>query len=380
MDVLMLFAVKKRFTDSLCNLLPNSIEENYQQIERERLLWNNKPEREDSVLLWDLENIAFHRLDEIKRVAKYTPQRCYVVTTQNLSDKKRAKIESEYFKILDAHETISDEKILSLMRLYRTKKDMILISSDSDFAKEANEYIKNNRLHWIVADHNKKRVTMFVKLDSPNLTLSSISVEKNAANIKKNFSGVKRAFFKRNSLFKHKIKIDNHYIFRTYIYYFLGRAKALFSKVIYSINLLFKHRQTDTGNIEHKQIKIVKNSRVRKRSKKSKHNIAEKFGLHSNNNSGISYRYIFRLNQKSKMSICGKVQYNVNGEILLMLHQNLKKKYKMPSFEKVMRTFNKRQLNEYIKYEVQRDIYFLNDFKRVDITTTDKNQNKKGEE
>ena len=45
-----------------------------------------------------------------------------------------------------------------------------------------------------------------------------------------------------------------------------------------------------------------------------------------------------------------------------------------------MRTFNKRQLNEYIKYEVQRDIYFLNDFKRVDITTTDKNQNKKKEE
>ena len=376
----MLFAVKKRFTDSLCNLLPNSIEENYQRIERERLLWNNKPVREDSVLLWDLENIAFHRLDEIKRVAKYTPQRCYVITTQNLSDKKRAKIESEYFKILDAHKTISDEKILSLMRLYRTKKDMMLVSSDSDFAKEANKYIKTNRLHWIVADHNKKRVTMFVKLDSPNLTLSSISVEKNTANIKNNLSGAKRAFFKRSSPFKHKIKIDNHYGFGTYFYYFLGRAKALFSKVIYSINLLFKKQQTNIENTEHKKSKIVKNSRVRKRSKRSKHNIAEKFGLHSNNNSGISYRYIFRLNQKSKMSICGKVQYNPDGEILLMLHQNLKKKYKMPSFEKVMRTFDKRQLNEYIKYEEQRGVYLLNDFKRIDIITTDRHQIKKKEE
>ena len=365
----MLFAVKKRFTDSLCNLLPNSIEENYQQIERERLLWNNKPVREDSVLLWDLENIAFHRLDEIKRVAKYTPQRCYVITTQNLSDKKRAKIESEYFIILDAHETISDEKILSLMRLYRTKKDMILISSDSDFAREANEYIKNNRLHWIVADHNKKRVTMFVKLDSPNLTLSSISVEKNAANIKKNLSGVKRAFFKRSSPFKHKSQIENHYGFGTYFYYYIGRVKAFFLKAIHSISSLFKQEQTDARDMKHKKGEIVKNSRGRKYSKKSKHNIAEKFGIHSNNNSRVSYRYIFRLNQKSKMSICGKVQYNPDGEILLMLHQNLKKKYEMPSFEKLIRTFDKRQVEEYIEYDEQKDIYLLHEFKRIETIT-----------
>ena len=52
----------------------------------------------------------------------------------------------------------------------------------------------------------------------------------------------------------------------------------------------------------------------------------------------------------------------------------------MPSFEKVIRIFDKRQLNEYIKYEEQRDIYLLNDFKRVDVTTTDRHQNKKGEE
>ena len=60
-------------------------------IKLENLLWNNKPIVEKSVLLWDLENIPFNRLSEIKRVAKYTPQDCYVITKQQLSQKLRQR-------------------------------------------------------------------------------------------------------------------------------------------------------------------------------------------------------------------------------------------------------------------------------------------------
>ena len=349
----MLFAVKKRFIDSLCNLLPNNIEENYRQVERERLLWNNKPIREDSILLWDLENIAFGRLDEIKRVVKYTPQSCYVITTQNLSDRKRAKIESEYFKILDVHKTISDAKILSLMRLYRRKKDMILISSDADFAKEANKYIKNNRLHWIAAECSKKRVTMYARLDSPNLTLSTISVKRGITN------------FKKKSLWNHKAKIENHYGLKTYLHYWFGRAKALFLQVI-NFSPLSKREQADSRDTKRLRDDITKRDKAKKCLKKSKYDLSKQFGLHKNS-SGISYRYIYRLNQKGAMRICGKVQYNPGGEMLLMLHQNLKKKYKMPSFKKVIRTFDDKHLKEYIIYEELRDIYLLNDFKRADV-------------
>jgi hypothetical protein len=77
------------------------------------------------------------------------------------------------------------------------------------------------------------------------------------------------------------------------------------------------------------------------------------------------------------MKICGKVQYNPNGEILLMLHQNLKKKYEMPSFEKLIRTFDKRQLEEYIKYDEQNDIYLLHEFKRIETITTNQHQNRR---
>ncbi len=373
----MLLALKKRFIDSLYNLLPNSIEENYQQIEYERLLWNNKPIREDSVLLWDLENIAFHRLDEIKRVAKYTPQRCYVVTTQNISDKKRAKIESEHFKLLDAHETISDEKILSLMRLYAAKKEMILISSDSDFAKEANRYIKNNRLQWIVTDCNKKRVTMFVRLDSPNLTLSSIPSKKSGINVKKTISGAQRALFKKNSPSKYTSKIENHYGLKTYLDYYFGRAKTLFLKAKFLISSLLKKEPISAQSKDSQIGNFLKNTQIKNRSKKLKHDIVEKFGLHRNDYSGVSYMHVFRLNQKGMMKICGKVQYNPNGEIILILYQNLKKKYEMPSFEKLIRTSDKRQLEEYIKYDEQNDIFFLNDFKRIETTTSNQHQNRR---
>jgi len=58
--------------------------------------------------------------------------------------------------------------------------------------------------------------------------------------------------------------------------------------------------------------------------------IVNKYGLHINEQTGVNYRYILRLNRKRKMTICGKVQINPDGEILLQLHKNLKDKYEMP--------------------------------------------------
>jgi len=43
-------------------------------IRGKNILWMDKPIKEGSVLLWDLENIPFHRLEDIKQVAKYTPK------------------------------------------------------------------------------------------------------------------------------------------------------------------------------------------------------------------------------------------------------------------------------------------------------------------
>ena len=348
---------KTLLTNLFSHLFFNNIQEKFQPIEAQRLLWNKKPIREDSVLLWDLENIGFNRLSEIKRVVKYTPETCYVITTQKLSAKKREEIESEHFQILDAHKTISDDKIISLMKLYRDKKEMVLISSDSDFSREANRYLKNNRLHWIVSEYSKKRVTMFVKLDSPNLTLSTISLKE------KTVTSNKKRVFKKHQPFKRKMEIngENRYGVQTYLLYYKGRVKALFQRII----LFFTKRQTN--RLEEHQERPLQT----KKSKKGKNKISKKFGLHINTSSGISYRYIFRINFRRRMTVCGKVQYNPNKEILLMLHNNLNKKYIMPSYEKLIRVEDERELQTYVKYESQRDIYLLNDFKRAD---TDSNE------
>lgn len=336
------------------NFAIDNTKEKFQPVQEEKLLWNNKPLREDSILLWDLENIAFNRLSEIKRVVKYTPENSYVITKQKLSKKKRAKIESEHFKILDAHKTISDDKIISLMQLYREKRDMILISSDADFAREANKYLKNGRLHWIVGEQTKKRVTMFVKLDSPNLKLSSIPTKKET------LISNKRAYFKKKQASSRSIKIENEYGLKTYLLYYFGRIKSWLLKV----KSLFIKQEVITAKEQHDRPVQAKSIKQKQQQKKKR--TSEKFGLHTNETSGVSYRYIYRINTKGRMSICGKVQYNTSGEILLMLHKNLKEKYDMPSYKKLIRLNDVAELEQYVRYETQRDIYFLNDFIRVE--------------
>lgn len=177
-------------------------------------LWNNKPIREKSVLLWDLENIPFNRLGDIKRLAKYTPEDLYVITKQKLSDRQRVKIEKEHFKILDAHNGISDDKIISIMKLYKSKPDMILISSDADFVKEVSRYIKNNRLQWIVADVNKKGIIMKVNIGSSNLSISTL------AQRNKSTYYTKSKKYKRSNA--HSANIKSKYGSYQYYQYFHG--------------------------------------------------------------------------------------------------------------------------------------------------------------
>ena len=338
------------FLKNQFNLSKTTQEKQTTVVHKEQLLWNDKPIKEGSLLLWDLENIPFNRLSEIKRVVKYTPQDCYIITTQKLSLKKRKRIQKEGFTILDAHKTISDDKILFLMKLYKQRKDMVLISSDSDFAREANRYLKEGKLHWVLTDVNKKRVTMKVNLASPNLTISTINLrEKSPHNIAK------------NKVRETKIKIDNEYTLKTYLIYYKGRLKNLFTQ----LKALFQREKgVNTSDIKEQHINDAR-THVLQKTTKQMSKISSKFGLHLNKNSGISHRYIFRLNQKRKMTISGKVQYNPNKEILLILHKNLKEKYDMPSYGKVIRLYDLKSLGQYIWFDKERDIYCLNDFKRI---------------
>ena len=159
-------------------------------IKADNILWNSKPLLKGSVLLWDLENIPFHRLEDIKKVAKYTPQNLYIVSKDPLGEKLLGKIHKEHFKVLNEHKGISDSKIISIMKLNGNRENLMLVSSDSDFAREANSYLKKGKLQWIVVENVKKRVLMKVNLASKNLTLSTIAHKPSKS---------KRAATKKNS-------------------------------------------------------------------------------------------------------------------------------------------------------------------------------------
>lgn len=146
----------------------------FEEIDTSKLLWNKKPILYHSILVWDLENIPFKRLPEIKRAAAYSPEKLYVITKQNLSEKNKLKIQKEGFKIFDLHNGISDEKIINIMKIYSMYANMILVSSDSDFVNAAKIYLKNNKLQWIINDKNKKRILMKMDITNKNLKITTI--------------------------------------------------------------------------------------------------------------------------------------------------------------------------------------------------------------
>jgi len=152
-------------------------EDTFKLISPTMYLWNMKPIQKNSILLWDFENISFKKLEQIKKLVRYTPEEMYIVTKQPLGTKLIYKTAKEHFKILNAHKTISDDKIIQMIKLFKKRSHMILISSDSDFVKVVEQYTKANKLHWIIEDKNKKAIMMYVDLTNKNLKISTLSLE-----------------------------------------------------------------------------------------------------------------------------------------------------------------------------------------------------------
>ena len=308
-------------------------------IKVEEILWNNRPIKEKSVLLWDLENIPFSRLSEIKTLVKYTPDELYVITKQKLGEKHRKKITNQHFKILDRHKSISDDKIISIMKLYNDRENMVLISADSDFAREANKYIKKNKLHWILTDENKKRVLMYVNLASTNLTLSSLVKIKNIK---------KTPATKHPKVIKSPIKIETQESrFLVYISYYKGK-----------INRVLKRLRKVYRTIKYHLEKSEKSEKVEREEKIVEIKI---------DNPSHGKRYIFRRNYRGRRVKAGYIQFNGNEDKILKLYKNLMTKYHMPSFEKIIRFKDFEEVSELIHFHYSEDEYYLNEFERVEI-------------
>lgn len=298
-------------------------------------LWNNKPIKDKSVLLWDLENIPFSRLDDVKQIVKYTPQDLYVITRQKLSNNTRIKIEREHFRIFDEHKTISDDKILSIMKLYGSRPNMILISSDSDFAKEVNKYVKNNKLQWIVAERNKNAVIMRANIGNMNLTISPLPIRASLQS-KSSTQQIKN----QKGTFYSPANINNQYGIFQYFYYYRGVFSRKYQTLMDSLK------------------KIL--TRIKKTAKSEEVQNAEQSIVPECSNA-----YVYRFDFNSKKKVCGRIELNRFGQPVLILHRHLQSKYDMPKISRSIKFSNYESINKFIYYNSQANEYYLKKFDRL---------------
>lgn len=327
-------------------------------IRAKNILWRDKPIMEGSVVIWDLENIPFHRLEDIKKIAKFTPQELYIVSKQHLGEKLLKKMHRENFKVLNAHKGISDSKIISIMKLYRDKENMILVSSDSDFAREANSYLKKGRLQWIVVDNVKRGVMMRVNLASKNLTLSSLAYKPSKQ------SAANRDYYKNT----YKREAENKHPKR--VHKPAKRGKILIKKRPPNIQKKDSQIRIYFEYYKGKMRRVIK--RVKKLYKKAIYHFKELSPKEESkitkrvevNNPVEGKRDIYRRNFRGKRVRAGTLQFRKDIESILYLYKNLSKKYKMPQFEKQILFYEFEEIDTYIHFNFKEQEYYLNDFPR----------------
>lgn len=141
------------------------------------VLWNNKPILKNSLLVWDVENISIKALPSIKRLAKFTPQKCFAISKVPLDALKAAILLKEGFNLYISYPYLSDDAIIDFIDTHHHASSLIFISSDSDFVPVINRFLHKHSVQWIMQDCNKKRICMYINLSHPRLKLSTIHIE-----------------------------------------------------------------------------------------------------------------------------------------------------------------------------------------------------------
>lgn len=149
------------------------------------ILWENKPLLENSLVVWDSDNISICALEIIKHLAKFTPHKRYIVSKKPFEEEKEALLLGEGFTCnVSSTSYPTDARIVDLIDSHHNCPSLILISSDGDFVPVVKRFLAKHPVQWIMYDCNKKRICMNIDLAHPNLTLSTIAIEDERSNKK----------------------------------------------------------------------------------------------------------------------------------------------------------------------------------------------------
>ena len=128
-------------------------------------VWENKPLLENSLLVWDSDNISVSALDMIQHLAKITPHKRYAISKKPLSKDNEARLLKEGFIILASYPHPTDATIVQLIDSYHHHSSyLIFISSDGDFIPVINRFLHTHPVQWMMQDCNKKRICMYINL------------------------------------------------------------------------------------------------------------------------------------------------------------------------------------------------------------------------
>ncbi len=142
------------------------------------LLWNLKTVRPKSVLLWDLENVGVANLDKIKTLVPYTPAKKFAISRLFYGQYKQNLLFENGIELLDAHKyskVDSDTKLKQVMKIFALYEEVVIVSSDSDFAYMIKELLKSSKRVLSISQYGRnKRLLMNLPLSHSNLVLKSI--------------------------------------------------------------------------------------------------------------------------------------------------------------------------------------------------------------
>jgi len=131
---------------------------------------DNKPILENSVMIWDIENIAYSQFKYVKQYLSYTPLEVIVVATK-IYPKIRRWLERHYFTYYQV-KTLADDSIIKLLKHY-FKKDFqyfTVVSSDSDFAPIIKFLLYHRKKVDVISNqHSNRRLLFQLPLDDPDL-------------------------------------------------------------------------------------------------------------------------------------------------------------------------------------------------------------------
>ena len=169
--------MKEKITQWLLAYPLMSLNTQYGCVKNEIVLWNHKPLRKGSFLVWDVENISMKSFEQIKSLVKFTPEKLYALSKRALSETALAFFRERGFMLFENYPATADEKIISLIKVHQGYTHLILISSDSDFVPSVHRYLEEHHVQWIINDANKKRICMRVNLCHPRLCISVFAHE-----------------------------------------------------------------------------------------------------------------------------------------------------------------------------------------------------------